>query len=422
MLIEFKFKNFRSFRDETTISFVGSSDKSLENNFTTIPSFNNRKILNSTVIYGPNASGKTSFIKAIQFVDNFVNNSSENKPGAEIDFQQFLFSNEEQSEPTEFEISFIDNKDNRYQYGFQLNREYIVREWLVAYPKGLPQTWFERTNSSKKSQSDYYFGRKLKGKNKQVAELTRSNVLFLTNAAKFNHKQLTQVFTWFQDSLRVIDFDSLRLFLNDYTQIKASESKELQRMINNLLVIADFGISGLDIQEETYTDKDFPEDFPAEIKKEFINQKHFEVYMLHEIVEGIKVPLPLKEESSGTQRFFALSSPLLEVLINGWTLFIDELDSSLHPLLVKFIVDLFHNPSINKNGAQLIFNTHDTTLMDCCIFRRDQIWFIEKDRQGCSHLYPLLEYSPRKEEALAKGYLMGRYGAIPFLGEPNWSK
>ena len=421
MIIEFKFKNFRSFRDETTISFVGSSDKSLEHNFTTVPAFNNRKILNSTVIYGPNASGKTSFIKAIQFVDNFVNNSSDNKPGAEIDFQQFLLSNEENGEPTEFEISFIDNKNNRYQYGFELNNEYIMREWLIAYPKGLPQTWFERTNSSKQSQSDYYFGRKLKGKNKQVAELTRSNVLFLTNAAKFNHNQLTEVFTWFQNSLRVIDFDYLRLFLSNYTPKKASESKELQNLIKSLIEIADFGISGIEIQEETYTDKDFPEDFPAEIKKEFINQKHFEVYMLHELEQGIEIPLPLNEESSGTQRFFALSSPLLEVLANGWTLFIDELDSSLHPLLVKFIVDLFHNPSTNKKGAQLIFNTHDTTLMDCCIFRRDQIWFIEKDRQGCSHLYPLLEYSPRKEEALAKGYLMGRYGAIPFLGEPNWS-
>jgi uncharacterized protein len=113
---------------------------------------------------------------------------------------------------------------------------------------------------------------------------------------------------------------------------------------------------------------------------------------------------------------------LYDVLENGWTLFVDELDASLHPLLVRYIVELFHNRKINPKGAQLIFNTHDTTLMDGSLFRRDQIWFVEKDRQGCSHLYPLLDYSPRKDEALAKGYLLGRYGAIPFLSEPQWGE
>ena len=144
--------------------------------------------------------------------------------------------------------------------------------------------------------------------------------------------------------------------------------------------------------------------------------------MRHPVGSEGEVALPLEEESSGTQRLFALSGPLADVLENGWTLFVDELDASLHPLLVRYLVELFHNPQINPKGAQLIFNTHDTTLMDCCLFRRDQIWFVEKDRLGCSHLYPLLDYSPRKDEALAKGYLLGRYGAIPFLGEPQWGE
>jgi uncharacterized protein len=142
--------------------------------------------------------------------------------------------------------------------------------------------------------------------------------------------------------------------------------------------------------------------------------------MHHPLREGNEVRFPVKEESYGTQRFFALSCPLLEALENGRTLFVDELDASLHPLLLRHLIELFHNPQTNPKGAQLIFNTHDTTLLDGSLFRRDQIWFMEKDREGCSHLYSLLDFSPRQGEALAKGYLIGRYGAIPFLSDAQW--
>ncbi|MFZ1631942.1 MAG: ATP-binding protein, partial [Anaerolineae bacterium] len=163
---------------------------------------------------------------------------------------------------------------------------------------------------------------------------------------------------------------------------------------------------------------DLPEEMPVALRNQLINQKHLDVYMRHPVGAEAEVVMPLQEESNGTQRLFALGGPLVEVLEKGWTLFVDELDASLHPLLVRYLVEMFHNPQINPKGAQLIFNTHDTTLMDCNLFRRDQVWFVEKDRQGCSHLYPLLDYSPRRDEALTKGYLLGRYGAIPFLGEP----
>ncbi|MEN4098550.1 MAG: ATP-binding protein, partial [Anaerolineaceae bacterium] len=247
-------------------------------------------------------------------------------------------------------------------------------------------------------------GRNLKGKNNQVAELTRPDVLFLSNAAKFNHRQLGRVFEWFQKSLRVIDADRLNPYLYTYSAALAKNDRQAQERIRRLLAVADFGIS----------------DF--ELRSQIINRKHLDVYMRHPIGEKSEVAFPLEEESNGTQRLFALSGPLVDVLDNGWTLFVDELDASLHPLLVRYLVELFHNQQINRRGAQLIFNTHDTTLMDGCLFRRDQIWFVEKDRQGCSHLYPLLDYSPRKDEALAKGYLLGRYGAIPFLSEPQWGE
>jgi AAA15 family ATPase/GTPase len=125
----------------------------------------------------------------------------------------------------------------------------------------------------------------------------------------------------------------------------------------------------------------------------------------------------LNEESTGTQRLFALAAPVLDVLRDGRVLIIDELDSSLHPLLVRQLIGMFHNSRINKNKAQLVFSTHDTSLLDQSIFRRDQVWFTEKDSDQATNLYPLTDFSPRKNEALEKGYLMGRYGAVPFFKE-----
>lgn len=421
MLIEFKVKNFRSFRDEAVLSMVASADKSLPKNTIAVPEFGGRSLLRSAVVYGANASGKSNLIAAAQFVDEFVNTSMERKLSSPIEVTPFLLVAEPVTAPVEFEVTFIDSQNVRYQYGFHVTTQKVVREWLVAYPKGLPQTWFEREHLEG-SEPEWYFGRNLKGKNSQVAELTRPDVLFLSNAAKLNHRQLGDVFEWFQKSLRVMSVDELSPSLYIYSASRAKDDEQLQERIRSLLAVADFGISDFDIREEIYIEQDLPEEMPSELRKLLLNKKRLDVYMLHPVGMENEVALPLDEESKGTQRFFALSAPLVEVLENGWTLFVDELDASLHPLLVRYLVELFHNPQINPKGAQLIFNTHDTTLMDGSLFRRDQIWFVEKDRQGCSHLYPLLDYSPRKDEALAKGYLLGRYGAIPFLSEPQWGE
>jgi AAA15 family ATPase/GTPase len=421
MLIEFKFRNYRSFRDEAVLSMVASSDKSLPENTIPVPSFGNRHLLRSAVVYGANAAGKTNLIKAIGFVRKFVNSSMERELNTPIKATPFLLTLEANRAPSEFELTFLDDDGVRYQYGFHLTTQRIEREWLVVYPKGSPQTWFEREHTGQSdTEPTWYFGRNMKGKNNQLAELTRPDVLFLSNAAKLNHRQLGHVFEWFRKGLRVVDVNDVIPFFSLMSAAKAKEDDHARINLCNLLAAADFGISGFEVREETYTEQNLPEDMPDELQKQLVNKKHLDVYMRHPISEGKEISLPLEKESAGTQRFFALSGPLEEVLENGWTLFIDELDSSLHPLLVRHLINLFHNPQTNPKGAQLIFNTHDMTLMDCCLFRRDQIWFVEKDRQGCSHLYPLLDFSPRKDEALAKGYLMGRYGAIPFLSEPQW--
>jgi len=421
VLIELKIKNFRSFRDETTLSLVASSDKTLLENTVAVPEFGNRSLLRSTVIYGANAAGKSNLITAAKFIDTFINKSMERKVNSPIEIQPFLLVDNPNLSPVEFEITFIDSQNIRYFYGFQVTSKQVVREWLISYPKGLPQTWFERDHMEGQEPL-WYFGPNLKGRNNQVSELTRPDVLFLSNAAKLNHQQLGNVFKWFQKSFRVISADTISPVLYNYSASRSKDDETMKGRIRNLLEMADFGISDFDVREETYTEKDLPDDMPTELLKELLNMTHLDVYMRHPVGKDREVAFPLEEESNGTQRLFALGGPLIEVLQNGWTLFVDELDSSLHPLLVRYLVELFHNPQMNPKGAQLIFNTHDTTLLDCCLFRRDQIWFVEKDRLGCSHLYPLLDYSPRQGEALAKGYLLGRYGAIPFLSEPQWEK
>jgi uncharacterized protein len=418
MLIEFKVKNFRSFKEEAVLSMVASADKSLPDNSSVMESFGNRRILHSAVIYGANAAGKTNLISAAAFVDKFVNTCAERQIDKPIDVQPFLLTEEPNNDPSEFEMTFIDNTGVRYQYGFHVNREKILREWLIAYPKGSPQTWFERELIQRdNSLYAWYFGRNLKGQNVQITDLCRPDVLFLSLAAKLNHKQLTSVFRWFQKSIRVFDATEMIPHFSYYFAKKAKESKKLQEEISRFLEIADVGIKGFDVDEKISTEIEFPEDMPNELVNYLSNQKNLQISMHHPIREGLEIPLPWEMESSGTRNIFRLSTPLNDVLKHGWTLFIDELDSSLHPNLVQYILKLFHSPRTNPKGAQIIFNTHDTTIMDQTLFRRDQIWFVEKDRKGCSHLYSLLEYSPRNKESLAKNYLQGRYGAIPFLGE-----
>ena len=138
---------------------------------------------------------------------------------------------------------------------------------------------------------------------------------------------------------------------------------------------------------------------------------------MHKALDGREVLLSINDESGGTQQLFSLAGPLLDVLRRGLVLVIDELDTSLHPLLMRKLVQMFHDPAINSNNAQLIFSTHDTTILDSEIFRRDQIWFVEKDRTLQTRLYPLTDFSPRKDENFGRGYLQGRYGALAFIGE-----
>ncbi len=398
MLVEFRFKNYKCFRDEQVFSLVASADKTASENLAELPD-QKLRLLKSAVVYGPNAAGKTSLLDALYFFTTFVRRSAQNEADAPIAVKPFLFDERSKDEPSSFEAVFI-HEGVRYQYGFTVNQERVLEEWLFSYPKGRPRRLFRRAWDGDEEQ--FEFSVHLKGEKTRLKSMTRPNALFLSVGAAFNHQQLSVVHGWFSKQIRGLQApyaESRPAWLTVAPETRDKYTPAVQQ----LLQLADVGIVDFSFVEQDMLG------VPG--------GKLISVDMFHR-GEADKIPLPIGEESRGTQQVLSLGFFLLPVLSEGKVAFVDELDASLHPLLVRKFVELFHNPATNPKNAQLIFNTHDTTLLSRSLFRRDQIWLVEKDEEGAAHLYSLLEYSPRRDEALEKGYLMGRYGAIPFLGEP----
>jgi len=370
--------------------------------------------LRTAVIYGPNAAGKSNLVKALAFMKQFVISSAKDvQEGDEIDVEPFRFDELSPTEPSEFEAIFVENHV-RYHYGFTVNRERVLSEWLIAYPSRSPQIWISREYDV--GAGKYFWGKapSLKGKKSIWQDSTRDNALFLSTAVQLNSDQLKPVFSWFRSRLRIIE-DAVTPV---YT---ASQCKDLDKKasILNLLRTADISISDIEIEDKEITPDLVGGLSPAlasELMKSLEGKKFSSIEFVHE-VDGRRFKLSSEDESDGTNKLFALAGPWLDVLSNGRVIVMDELHNSLHPVMVKFLVQLFHDPAINKSGAQLVMTTHDTTIMDKDILRRDQIWFVEKDQAKCSRVYSLTEFSPRNKEALERGYLQGRYGAIPYIGE-----
>jgi AAA15 family ATPase/GTPase len=296
----------------------------------------------------------------------------------------------------------------RYQYGFEFTRKRILAEWLLVYESAKPQAWFSRVFDKKTerytfSYSDYFTGRK------SVWEAaTRKEVLFLTTAIQLNNEQLKPLYQHLTSEI-VIFPDGARIGF-EFSANFVEKAVNAER-VAALLTSADTGISTVAIRNQG----------GKQVKLDLVTNQpsisDVEMKMPHfgHRVEGRDYTFDLPEESAGTQLFFGLAGPLLDILEKGRILVVDELDSSLHPLLVQKVVEMFQSSETNPHGAQLIFTTHDVSLLDSHKMRRDQIWFTEKDNEQVSHLFPLLDFSPRRGEALEKNYLGGRYGGIPIL-------
>ncbi|NSX04019.1 AAA family ATPase [Cupriavidus gilardii] len=414
MLVEFRVKNFRSLRDEQVLSLVASKDASLADTNTVESGLKAApRLLSSAVVYGANASGKSNLIKALQYMRGVVVESATVvQPGQTYAVQPFRLDTASAEEPSEFEVTVI-LSGVRHQYGFAMTQQRIVREHLLVYKAFKPQRWFERHYDASSGKDVYEFGTGLKGSKTLWENATRSNALFLSMAAQLNSEALRPLFDWFASSLVLFNEQAL---LNPQVSIEMLKQPGGRKRICDFLTSADISIADIEVVTRKVPGQTMHFDVAAgksELRYEEVEQQ--QLRFSHTTGRGTAV-FDLMDESSGTRNLLFLAGPVLDILEKGQTLVIDELDTSLHTLLVRELVRMFHRPEINTGGAQLIFTTHDTSLLDAPdLFRRDQIWLVEKDNEQASNLIALAEFSPRKNEALERGYLIGRYGGIPFV-------
>lgn len=418
MLIDFKVKNYRSIKDEQSLSMVSSKQKEhLETHTFETSDPSHMRLLKTSAIYGANAAGKSNIIKALQAMQEMVvYSASKYQRGDKLPVKPFLFDALSKDEPTEFEVFFV-AEDVRYQYGFSATQDKIVEEWLFASPKSRAQSWFARALDTKSDEASYewQFGDKFTGKKQLWQESTRDNALFLSTAVHLNSDQLKPVFDWFDKTLRITGVGGW----DPKFTMKLCQEENYKNEVLAFLRTADMDIEDIEVEDNPNKSKAGSNrglgSILADLERELQGNNPSSVKMWHKDNDGNKVALDLKDESDGTQKLFAFIGPWLDSLEKGHVLLIDELHDNFHPLMVKFLVDLFHSNVTNKSSAQLIFTTHETSILSQDVFRRDQIWFCEKENKA-TKLYSLVEFKPRKGVTdLEKGYLSGRYGALPFF-------
>lgn len=419
MLLQFRLRNYRSFRDENVLSLIASSDKTFRD--TNVSQVGLRSLpgaLRAVGIYGANASGKSNLIRAMALMRGIVLSSAGTQLGQLFNVQPFMLDPKSESEPSEFEIIFI--RDSiRYQFGFSFTPDRIRSEWLVAYKTSQPQSWYSRRYNPISEEDEYEFGSHFQGQRNVWRASTRPNALFLSTAIQLNSEQLKPVFDWFVNGVTVFENGGIPHFggipAAELTLNHLQKSDLTRNLVTQFLAAADIGISKIEIAKEKGLHQAFNFDAATgKIDHKIEEKEVFVPRFFHSTPKGSTL-LNLQDESEGTQRIFLLAGPLFEILRNGCVMFIDELDRSLHALLVRQLVEMFQDPQLNTGGAQLIFTTHDTSLLSADLLRRDQVWFVEKDDDQASKIFPLTEFAPRKHEAFERGYLSGRYGAVPIL-------
>lgn len=419
MLLDFSVTNYRSIRNKQTLSMAASAYfKEMEelNTFDAGVSDKMPRLLRSAVLYGPNASGKSTLIQALKFMrDQVLDSQKESQAGDEIGTVPFKLSSESRDADSEFEIAFVE-LGVRYEYGFRCNRQRFTEEWLYAYPQGRAQKWFHRVFDADTGKDVYKFSSFFEGDRKRQdwKAQTRSNALFFSTAIQLNNAQLMPAFEWFKKRLRVVV--SSNGLLSNYSMTRCRDESDKAKIIA-FMNSADLSIADISLKTAVFSPEVLPKNLSARMKEEFSRQMTGKelttVRFVHRDVDSNEpVEFMEEEESDGTRALFAFAGPWLDVTENERVLVVDELDTSLHPLLVQHLVKLLHNTGTK---AQLIFTTHDTTLLSQKLLRRDQVWFMEKDVSRATRLYPLSEFSPRENEAVERGYLNGRYGGIPFL-------
>jgi hypothetical protein len=377
-------------------------------------------LLKGAVIYGANASGKSNFIKAMSAMRRLVLQSFEQSSADELDIVPFLLNTETENAPSLFEAVFlIDNI--RYRYGFEVTNVDVHAEWLFEAQKQAEKPLFIREKDGIEVMKSFPEG-------KDLEERTRDNALFLAVADQFNGKVAKKIMRWFNNFITISGLSHERYKGVTFGML---EDGRTQHALLDFYKRLDLGFDDINISKKPFDPKERPNDMPEGLLKQLITDLEdsfkIDIKTIHKKYnakdkEVGKIEFDMRsQESSGTNKLFNISGPVFDVLNDGGTLVVDELDASLHPLLTLAITKLFNSKEFNRNNAQLIFATHDTNLLYYGNYRRDQIYFIEKDKYGASEMYSLVEYkeegkSVRKDRSFEKDYIEGRYGAIPFIG------
>lgn len=413
MLLEFRVRNYRSIRDEQALTLIASGDKELATTHLAPTGLKSAPhALRTAVVYGPNASGKSSLLRALDYLRAVVAESATViQPGQTYNVQPFKLDAVSAQQPTEFEITFL-LSGVRHQYAFSMTAQRIVSESLLVYRSSKPTQLYSRQHVDG-DRYDYEFSTYLTGPRKLWQDSTRPNALFLSMAAQLNSEQLSPVFNWIVRSITFLPAGTT--VLPDFTTALLA-TEQGRASIREFLSAADISIA--DVQAVPRKGMHAQWVMSASGLQASQEEREFLMPVFEHSTPKGSAKFELHDESEGTQRLYGLIAPVLNCLRGGHVLVVDELDSSLHTLLVRRLITLFQTPELNPNGAQLIFSTHDTSLLDHTLFRRDQIWFTEKDADQATRLYPLTDFSPRKQEAWERGYLTGRYGAVPFFS--NW--
>lgn len=419
MLLEFTVGNFLSFKEKMTLNLTAAPIKEhLETNLSGTERYN---ILKGAVIYGANSSGKSNLIKAMSTMRRLVMQSFERSSTADLKITPFLLNSANADKPSYFEALFLLN-EVRYRYGFEVTNTTVQSEWLYEARKLAEKPLFIREGDGIEVMKNFPEG-------KDLEEKTRDNALFLAVVDQFNGPVSKQIMLWFNNFIAISGLSHERYTGITFEMLEKDSTKPLlQKFYNNL----DLGFEDVKLIKKTFDITGLPKDMPESLMQELSTKLEgttmVNALTLHKtydaenkVVGAVEFDMDT-QESAGTNKVFNISGPIFDTLTDGGVLIIDELDSSLHPLLTLAISKLFNSKEHNPKNAQLIFATHDTNLLCYGIYRRDQIYFVEKDQYGASDLYSLVEYKEdgkkvRKDRSFENDYIQGRYGAIPFIGE-----
>lgn len=419
MIIEFTVGNFLSFKENKTLSLEATSITEYKESTFKAGKY---KLLKSAVLYGANSSGKSNFIKAMSTMKRIVMTSVEKTSASKFEIVPFLLNTNTENKPSYFELVFLIN-NTRYRYGFEIDNKSVHGEWLFKLVDDTEVPLFIREENGIGVAENFDEGTGLESK-------TRENALFLSVVDQFNGEIAGSIISWFNDweTISGLSHDNYRGVTFELLDKKKSKERLL-----DFFKDLDLGFEQLKFRKEKFQESVLPNDLPSEMLDDIINDLQGKtiarINTVHKKFDKNGNQVGLRDfdlryqESSGTNKVIDISGPIFDTLLGGGVLVIDELDAKLHPLMTAAITNLFNSPEYNTNNAQLIFATHDTNLLSYGRFRRDQIYFLEKDKYEASDLYSLIEYKEdgsntkiRKDRSFEKDYINGRYGAIPFIG------